>query len=134
MSPTSNHRRVTRRKEGARAQKELGEQGKKGEEMGGVVAECLRCKRKFAPRKAGHVFCSRECRHRGPRKESDDTVAPTEGELARLFDPKRDPESRVEPDDWHPTSWDPEWVELDLRHTVSTRRRWFRTLVDEGRM
>ena len=49
-----------------------------------------------------------------------------------MFDPGRDPESRVEADDWHPTSWDLAWVELDLCHTVSTRRRWFRTLIDEG--
>ena len=82
------------------------------------VAECLRCRKEFEPRKAGHVFCSRECRHRGPRKEGD-TVAPSEEELERLFDPKRDPERLVEATDWHPASWDLAWVELDLCDTVS---------------
>jgi hypothetical protein len=97
----------------------------------GEVAECLRCRRKFAPRKAGHVFCSSECRHRGPRKDGD-TVAPSEGELARLFDPGRDPHGSVEPDEWHPSGSSSPFVELDLRQTVSTRRRWFRAPVDEG--
>ena len=97
------------------------------------MAECLCCKRKFTARKARHVFCSRECCHRGPRKEAD-TVAPSEEELGRLFDPGRDPESRVEADDWHPTSWDLAWVELDLCDTVFTRRSWFRRLVEGGRL
>ena len=97
------------------------------------MAECLRCRREFTARKAGHVFCSRECRHRGPRKEGD-TVAPSEGELARLFDPKRDPEGLVGPDEWHPAGQGSPWLELDACQTVFTRRNWFRRLVREDRL
>ena len=68
------------------------------------------------------------------RWKEGDTVAPSEGELRRLFDPKRDPEGLVKADDWHPTSWDLVWVELDLCHTVFTRRNWFRRLVREDRL
>jgi hypothetical protein len=96
-----------------------------------VVAECLRCRTEFEPRKAGHVFCSRECRHRNVRKEGE-TVPPSEEELERLFDPARDPDGRVDRDDWNPTSWSPGWVELDLCKTVADRRRWYRALVREG--
>ena len=95
------------------------------------MAKCLRCGVEFTPRKKGHVFHSRECRHKGPRKKGE-TVPPSEKELARLFDPQRDPEGLVEPDEWHPISWGPGWVELDLHQTVATRRRWFQALVEEG--
>jgi hypothetical protein len=91
------------------------------------VAKCLRCGVEFTPRKKGHVFHSRECRHKGPRKEGD-TVAPSDEELARLFDP----ESLVEPDDWHPAGQESPWVELDLCKTVAARRNWYRRLVEEG--
>ena len=108
-TPPYNYRAVTRRKKMLALKNKLGEQ---------KVAECLRCRREFTPSKRGHVYCGSDCRHRGPRKEDESTVVPTEEQLARLFDPARDPESRVDADDWHPTSWDPFWVELDLRHRV----------------
>jgi hypothetical protein len=97
------------------------------------VAKCLRCQREFEPRKLGHVFCKRECRHKGPRREGD-AVPPSEEDLARLFDPERDPEGRVAADDWHPAGKDPPWVELDLCQTIAGRRRWFRRLVEESRL
>lgn len=77
------------------------------------------------------MFHSRECRHKGPRRGGD-AVPPSEEELARLFDQTRDPNGLVDEDEWHPTSWSPVWVELDLVHTVAKRRRWYRTLVEEG--
>ena len=61
-------------------------------------------------------------------------VAPSEGELARLFDPKRDPEGLVGPDEWHPAGQGSPWLELDACQTVFTRRNWFRRLVREDRL
>jgi hypothetical protein len=79
------------------------------------------------------VSCSRECRHRGPRKEGN-TVAPSEAELERLFDPKRDPEGLVAPDEWQPAGKGSPWVELDACQTVFTRRSWFQGLVRKDRL
>jgi hypothetical protein len=64
------------------------------------MAECLHCGRKFQPRRRGHVFCSSFCRRRGERWDRP-TSADRE-QVARLFDPSRDPEERVRDDDWHP--------------------------------
>ena len=89
-------------------------------------AECLHCGGKFSPRRRGHVFCSSWCRHRGARRERP---GPIEREqVARLFDPSRDPKERVTDDEWHPMS-DPVWNDLDAYQTVETRRRWYLNLV-----
>jgi hypothetical protein len=98
-------------------------------------AECLHCGGEFWPRRRGHVFCSSRCRHRGERRERR---GPIEREqVARLFDPFRDPEERVRDDDWHPTP-DSVFHDLDWCQTVETRRRWYLNLIrdppcDRGR-
>ncbi|MCE3246475.1 MAG: hypothetical protein K0R41_300 [Geminicoccaceae bacterium] len=45
-----------------------------------------------------------------------------------LWDPERDPNSRVDRRDWHPSGDDPTWIELDLCRTVAQRRRWWMNL------
>ena len=52
-----------------------------------------------------------------PRAEDPDQVA-------RLFDPGRDPGERVGPNDWHPGTM----AELDAEDTVERRRGWYREL------
>jgi hypothetical protein len=54
----------------------------------------------------------------------------TEAE-AHLWDPKRDPEERVDRRDWHPSA-DPGWIELDLCRTVAHRRRLWTRLAGRG--
>jgi hypothetical protein len=97
------------------------------------MAECLHCGRKFQPRRRGHVFCSSFCRRRGERWDRP-TSADRE-QVARLFDPSRDPEERVRDDDWHPTPDTPEglaWRALDWCQTVGDRRRWYKNLLEGG--
>jgi hypothetical protein len=38
----------------------------------------------------------------------------------------------VREDDWYPESLDSGWRDLYAVDTVATRRRWFKTLEDEG--
>ncbi len=49
------------------------------------MSECLSCGRSFEPRKAGHVFCSVLCPHRGARRP-EERVPVDEAAVARLFD------------------------------------------------
>ena len=51
-------------------------------------------------------------------------------QIARLFDPSRDPEDRVRDDDWHPEP-DSSWAKLDLCKTIGSRRRWYLALLEE---
>jgi hypothetical protein len=95
------------------------------------MAECLRCRREFEPRKAGHVFCKPKCRHAGPRRESE-TEPPSEAMLGKLFDPKLVPERRVDPDHWHPAGQGSLWAQLDSTDSLADRRGWYETLVEEG--
>jgi hypothetical protein len=61
---------------------------------------CLGCDRKFAPRRAGHIFCSARCRHRAGRLPPDERrLSPDPEAVRRLFDPKRNP-GGVRADDW----------------------------------
>jgi hypothetical protein len=53
--------------------------------------------------------------------------------VRRLFDPDRDPDQRVDLDDWHPAS-DLAWKELDSYDTVATRRNWYLTLREAGEL
>jgi hypothetical protein len=76
------------------------------------------------------VFCSRECRHRGPRQPGD-PPPPTDEELARLFDDRTDDE-RVSPNDWFPMGEG--WKDLYAHETLGVRRRWFRNLVEGGEL
>ena len=62
------------------------------------MAECLHCGVEFTPRRGGHVFHSRECRHRGERRPRG-APAVDEAAVARLFDEGRDLEARVRADD-----------------------------------
>jgi hypothetical protein len=99
--------------------------------MADTIANCLRCGRGFVRHRAGHIFCSRECRYAGEhtdRKPVDAAV------VERLFDPARDPLGQVREDDWHPaTGENPQaWRELDWQDTVESRKRWYLTLRDEG--
>ena len=97
------------------------------------TAACVNCGRKFERRRAGHVFCSARCRHRAGRVPPDEQApAPDPEVVARLFDPRRDPEEQVRADDWYPGS--PEWQELYAWDTVGKRRRWFRELQRLGRL
>lgn len=96
-----------------------------------VLAECLRCGRAFEPRKRGHYFCSPRCRHAGPRRE-DEPAPPSQEVIDALFDPRSDPDARVEPSDWHPRGGDSEWAALDWEDTLAERRRWFEALRAEG--
>jgi hypothetical protein len=86
----------------------------------------------FRPRRRGHVFCSSFCRYRGERPLED--RGPTDPEqVRRLFDPDRDPDQRVDLDDWHPASG-LAWKELDSYDTVATRRNWYLTLREAGEL
>ena len=99
------------------------------------TAACLNCGRKFVPRRAGHVFCSAPCRYQAGRVPPDEQApAPDPEVIARLFDPRRDPEEQVrdDDDDWYPCS--PEMQKLDAWDTVGKRRRWFRELQRLGRL
>jgi hypothetical protein len=55
--------------------------------------------------------------------------------VARLFDPGRDPEARVEPGEWFAPSDAPEaFRRLYAHETVGQRRRWYTNLMFEGRL
>jgi hypothetical protein len=95
------------------------------------MIECLRCRKLFVPQKKGHIYHSRECRHKGPRREGE-TIPPSEADLARLFDRKRAPGGRVDADGWHPAGQGSPRAELDSRDSVADRRAWYETLVEEG--
>jgi hypothetical protein len=97
------------------------------------MIECLRCRKLFEPRKAGHVYHSRECRHKGPRREGE-TEPPSEGDLARLFDRKRVSAGRVDVEDWHPAGRESPWSRLDSKDSIESRRAWHSTLVEEGKL
>jgi hypothetical protein len=78
------------------------------------------------------VFCSSFCRHRGERRARPGPV--DQEQLARLFDPSRDPNERVRDDDWHPTPETPEglkWRELEAFDTVERRRWWYLALIKQ---
>jgi hypothetical protein len=98
----------------------------------GLTAQCLNCGIEFTPRKAGHVFCSAFCRHRGERRP--DQRVPADPDLvAKLFDEGRDPEALVRVDDWHPGG--PEWAALDACvDTVRGRRAWYWEMQRQGRL
>jgi hypothetical protein len=99
------------------------------------IAKCLRCGRDFERRHSRHIYCSRDCRY--GKDPAERLRAPTPEQLKRLFDPTRDPESKVRLDDWHPLIELPngaEWRELDLLNSVASRRRWYRVLRAEGRV
>ena len=97
------------------------------------MAECLRCRREFEPRKAGHVFCKPACRHGGPRREGE-PEPPNEAMLAKLFDRRRVPAGRVEADDWHPAGQESPWAQFDSRDSIESRRAWHSALVEEGKL
>jgi hypothetical protein len=84
------------------------------------------------PRKAGHVFCSRECRHRGERPPDKRTPIDHDT-IERLFDESRDPDERCRDDDWYPDSCI-EMKHLDAAQTVRTRRRWYTNLLLDGKL
>jgi len=98
--------------------------------QGPLTAECLRCGIEFVPRKAGHVFCSTFCRHRGELVPHERVLADP-AQVERLFDLARDPDDQVRPDDWHPSP-DSEFAKLDAGDTVAERRRWWSNLLREG--
>ena len=98
--------------------------------MNALIASCLRCHGEFVRRRAGHVFCSTECRHRGPR-HPDDPPPPTDDELARLFD-DRPAGERVAADEWFPIG--DGWKDLYASETLGRRHRWFRNLVEGGEL
>jgi hypothetical protein len=91
----------------------------------GRTVEC-HCGVPFTPRKAGHVFHSAFCRHRGEREPHERRPVDQE-QLERLFDESRDPGERVRPDEWHPGP--AEWLELDACDTLESRRRWYLNLM-----
>jgi hypothetical protein len=76
-----------------------------------ATARCLRCGKDFQPRRGGHVFCSPECRHLGERKPYRRDLG-DEDAIARLFDPTRDPDEPVRPDEWCPPDWDESTIEF----------------------
>jgi hypothetical protein len=96
------------------------------------VARCLHCGGEFRPRRAGHVYCKPWCRHQGERKPYD--PPPVDPEVIdRLFDPRRNPNERVRPDDWFsPMDAPKEWKALYAYETVELRRRWYENLKDSG--
>ena len=57
-----------------------------------ATAECLACGREFVPRKLGHVYCSHECRHKGPLSASE-RVSHDQEAVDRLFDRAETPTS-----------------------------------------
>ena len=91
------------------------------------MAECLHCGVEFTPRHGGHVFHSRECRHRGER-EPHERQSIDRDQIARLFGQDRELDERVRVDDWHPNPGTP-WVELDVCDTVRARRRWYENVL-----
>jgi hypothetical protein len=93
-----------------------------------ATAECLSCGKVFRPRRRGHIFCSKFCRHRG-EKPPEERIALDSEQVRRLFDPDRDPEARVRDDDWHPAPDSP-MHDLDAVHTVADRRRWYLALLE----
>jgi hypothetical protein len=117
--------------ETARARKRKGQVGGMTESTREAIVECLHCGVEFSPRKAGHVYHSIECRHRGERAPHERTMVDPEA-VGRLFDPARDPDERVRPDDWFPGPAEAAGVySVD---DVGTRRRWYRNLLDSGRL
>jgi hypothetical protein len=102
------------------------------EALRALSAECLHCGVQFTPRKAGHVFHSRECRHKGERPPRERVLRDVAA-IARLLDRGRDVEERVREDDWHPNPGT-EWVRLDACETVRVRRHWYTQLLEEGRL
>jgi hypothetical protein len=96
-----------------------------------ATVKCRRCRKEFAPVKGGHVFCSAACRHR--RERRPDAPPVDEEQVARLFDPSRDPGERVRADDWC-NGMDAERTELYSVETVGQRRGWYLRLVDIGRI
>jgi hypothetical protein len=98
------------------------------------MARCLHCGGEFRPRRAGHVYCKPWCRHQGERKPYD--PEPVDPEVVdRLFDPRRDPEEIVKPDDFFlPVDADPEWRVLYDGETVGARRRWYENLKALGQV
>jgi hypothetical protein len=96
-------------------------------------AECLHCGTQFTPVKYGHRYCSSFCRHRGPRAPMDGEQVDHE-QIARLFDPDRDPGERVRNDDWFTPADRPDLRELYSWETVAARRRWYLALVADGRV
>jgi len=95
-----------------------------------LTAVCLHCGSDFVPRKRGHVFCSVGCRHGGARQPEERAKDDPE-QVARLFDPSRDPKERVCRDDRYQ---DPAHgrFELDLPGTVVQRRRWYLAVRELG--
>jgi hypothetical protein len=55
-------------------------------------------------------------------------------QIARLFDPSRDPGERVRDDDWFTPADRPDLRELYAEETVAARRRWYLALVADGRV
>lgn len=89
-------------------------------------AECLHCGSDFAPRKAGHVFCSIPCRH-GGELAPHERLKVDPAAIERLFDGRRDPDERVRPDDWYPHPGSP-FEPLFAYDTVGGRRRWYEAI------
>jgi hypothetical protein len=91
------------------------------------IANCRRCGREFEQHRAGHIYCSRECRWGTDHPER----RPVDVEqLERLFAKTRNPRETVRDDDWHPTGG--VMKELDCWDTVAKRRQWYLNLRDEG--
>jgi hypothetical protein len=93
---------------------------------------CVRCGQPFESRKRGHIYCGPTCRHRGPRRSGDGPPVDEE-QLARLFDPERDPDARVAANDWC-AGLAPEFAALYAAETVGGRRRWYANLQAAGRI
>jgi hypothetical protein len=96
-------------------------------------AECLHCGQFFQPRRQGHVFCSNVCRYRGERPLGERGEIDVEA-VKRLFEPSRDPDERVLEDDWIAGGPDPVWRSLYAHETVGDRRRWYMSLLMDGRL
>jgi hypothetical protein len=103
------------------------------ESLRAPLVSCLSCGTSFAPRKAGHVFCSTGCRHRGER-EAHERVAVDHEAVATLFDESRDPDERCRGDDWYLDGHPDHWRRLDSYDTVAGRRRWYLALRADGRL
>jgi hypothetical protein len=93
------------------------------------MKRCPNCGRDFQPRKSDHIYCTTACRYAFGKRltvvgfEQQDPEA-----VERLFDPSRDPNERVRPDDWFCAPAEDGWKELYAHETVEMRRRWFRNL------
>jgi hypothetical protein len=93
---------------------------------------CAHCGQPFEPSRAGHIYCKPECRYGGPLDPSRHHPLDTDA-VARLFDPRRDPEEVVRGDDWYPgagTQDGDAFAALDAHHTVAQRRSWYLGLRD----